>query len=310
MTDALVGHSRAAIERGSRSFAAAARLFDAPTRADAYMLYAWCRHCDDVIDGQDHGHGAVGRDPEEAAAALVELRRLTQAALAGDRMDDPVFAALQQVAERRGIPERFPLELLDGFGMDVAGRRYRTIEDTLDYAYHVAGVVGVMMAMVMGTRDLPTLRRAQDLGIALQLTNIARDVVEDARGGRVYLPEDWLAEGGVPADAVATPAHRAAVFEVARRLVEAAEPFYTSARWGLTQLRFRSAWAVAAARGVYREIGVEVLRRGPEAWDERVVVGRPRKVWRALEGGVLAARAVTVDRLRRVPERPALWTAF
>ena len=90
------------------------------------------------------------------------------------------------------------MDLLQGFEMDVEGRRYDTLEDTLDYAYHVAGVVGVMMARIMGVQDAPTLRRAQDLGLAFQLTNIARDVVEDARGGRVYLPGQWLDEAGVP----------------------------------------------------------------------------------------------------------------
>ena len=96
------------------------------------------------------------------------------------------------------MPHRYPLEHLDGFVMDVEGREYHTLTDTVEYCYHVAGVVGVMMAYIMGVRDEPTLDRATDLGLAFQLTNICRDVVEDAEVGRVYLPLDWLTEAGVP----------------------------------------------------------------------------------------------------------------
>ena len=246
MTDALQIQSREAIQKGSKSFAAAAALFDAETRADAEMLYAWCRHCDDVIDGQTLGHGMS--PVADAPARLEALYAQTRAAMAGERPTDPVFAAFQTVALRRGIPERYALDMIDGFAMDVNGRCYATLDELLEYCWGVAGVVGTMMALVMGVRpdDLSTLRRAQDLGLAFQLTNIARDIVEDARNDRVYVPGDWLAELGVPQDAVADPAHRAAVAVLAKRLVDAAEPYYASARWGLRDLPVRCAWAIAA----------------------------------------------------------------
>jgi phytoene synthase len=298
--------SRETIRKGSRSFAAAAALFAPETRADAEMLYAWCRHCDDVIDGQTLGHGMAAPDPEQARQRLAALKAATNAIFAGQAADDPAFAAFKRVAERRRIPERYALELLDGFAMDVAGQRYETLEDTLAYCWHVAGVVGVMMALVMGVApdDLATLRRAQDLGLAFQLTNIARDVTEDAANGRVYLPARWLAEAGAPADQIGAPQQRAAVFAVTRRLLETAEPYYASAREGLTRLPLRSAWAIAAALGVYRQIGVEVMRRGPGAWDSRVSVGGAAKAWLALQGGATAL----LSRGRAMPERPALWS--
>jgi phytoene synthase len=308
MTEAMVQASRAAIEKGSKSFAAAARLFDARTRDDASMLYAWCRHCDDEIDGQTMGHGQTRLDPALAAARLRALQDQTRAALAGTPSDDPVFEAFRQVATRHAIPAEYPLALLEGFAMDVAGQRYRSLEDVRRYAWHVAGVVGVMMAMVMGVRDLPTLRRAADLGIALQLTNIARDVIEDAQAGRVYLPEDWLAEAGLtPAD-ILDPGRRAILHGVACRLLDEADRYYASARWGLRALPFRSAWAIAAARGVYRRIGTEVARSDPAGWGARAVVGGGRKRWLALQGGLVALRAVTLDRVRKLPARPPLWS--
>ncbi len=186
MTADLVQTSRETIRKGSSSFAAAAALFDAETRADAEMLYAWCRYCDDVIDGQELGHGMAAPGQDAGKVRLEALYAKTRAAIAGEATDDPNFAAFQRVALRRHIPESYATQLIDGFAMDVAGRRYETIEDTLDYCWHVAGVVGVMMAFVMGVApdDLPTLRRAQDLGLRpSQLTNIARDVIEDAGNG-------------------------------------------------------------------------------------------------------------------------------
>jgi phytoene synthase len=306
----LAATSRETIQKGSQSFAAAAALFDPQTRADAEMLYAWCRHCDDVIDGQTLGHDREVLDHGEVERRLLDLYAQTRAAIAGDPTDDPAFAAFREVARRRALPERYPIELIDGFAMDVSGRRYETLEDTLDYCWHVAGVVGVMMAIVMGVKpdDLQTLRRAQDLGLAFQLTNIARDIVEDAHNDRLYLPADWLTQAGVPEDAVAAPEYRAAIAGLASRLVAAAEPYYASARWGLRGLPFRSAWAVAAARGVYREIGVKVVAQGARAWDARVSTSTVEKLGLALGGGLMALRGVTLDRWRDAPDRPALWT--
>ncbi|HEX3407819.1 MAG TPA: phytoene/squalene synthase family protein [Caulobacteraceae bacterium] len=302
----LAQSSRATIQKGSKSFAAAAALFDAQTRIDAEMLYAWCRHCDDVIDGQELGHGMAAPGPEAAKLRLEGLYAKTRSALAGEPTTDPDFAAFQRVALARHIPERYALELLDGFAMDVAARRYETLEDTLEYCWHVAGVVGVMMALVMGVKpdDLATLRRAQDLGLAFQLTNISRDVVEDAANGRIYLPAQWLIEAGVPEADIAAPQHRAALFAVTRRVLETAEPYYASALSGLPELPFRSAWAIAAARGVYRQIGVIVLQRGAAAWDTRASASSAMKVWLALQGGwtALASRGA------KTTPRPALWS--
>lgn len=306
----LAATSRETIQKGSQSFAAAAALFDPQTRADAEMLYAWCRHCDDVIDGQELGHDRVQLSPTEVQRRLDGLYAKTRSALAGEPQDDPAFAAFAQVAQRRRIPEAYAIDLIDGFAMDVAGRRYETLEDTLDYCWHVAGVVGVMMAIVMGVRpdNLPVLRRAQDLGLAFQLTNIARDIVEDAMNGRVYLPAEWLDRAGVPENEVAHLKHRPAIAGLAWRLVEAAEPYYASARWGLPALPFRSAWAVAAARNVYRQIGVEVVKRGPEAWDERVSTSGRQKALLAASGGLMAVRSTLLDRRRDKPAREALWS--
>ncbi|MEM7776877.1 MAG: phytoene/squalene synthase family protein [Pseudomonadota bacterium] len=286
----LVEASRVRIERGSKSFATAARLFDRETRASAYMLYAWCRHCDDEIDGQDFGYDAAAVTQDAARVSLQRLRSATAQALAGGA-DHEVFRALQHVVDKHQIPHKHPYELLDGFEMDVDGRVYHTIDDTLDYSYHVAGVVGVMMAMVMGVRDRPTLNRASDLGIAFQLTNIARDIVPDAQVGRVYLPSEWLQEAGLTAADIGDPQHRAQLYPLAERLLDTADEYYESALSGIAQLPGRAAWAIAAARNVYRDIGRVIRSRGPRAWDDRVYVGRTRKLTGIALGGLQASVA-------------------
>lgn len=305
--DEIVAYSRERIEKGSKSFAAAARLFDPETRAHAYMLYAWCRHCDDVIDNQELGFARPDAAKSAALDRLEALRDKTRRAVRGD-WDELVFGALHRVVTERDIAEAHLLDHLEGFAMDVAGRRYRTLDDTLSYCYHVAGVVGVMMANIMGIRDGATLDRACDLGIAFQLTNIARDVMDDAAAGRVYLPEEWLIEAGVPPGHVGDPAYREAVYDVSQRLLGVADRFYVSARHGIASLPFRSAWAIALARFVYREIGSIVRRRGSEAWDQRARVSRRRKLYGVARSLATIARSKGHGRIESVPSRQGLWT--
>lgn len=305
--DAIVEHSRLMTEKGSKSFAAAARLLPASVRDQAYMLYAWCRHCDDVIDGQELGFAKITANEDAPEDRLKILRRDTERAIRGEA-DDPVFMALARVVKTNAIPAYHPMELLDGFDMDVAERRYETLNDTLTYSYHVAGVVGVMMAMIMGARDRQTLNRASDLGIAFQLTNISRDVMDDAAAGRVYLPGEWLREGGVSASAIAAPENRDHVADVAGRLLKVADDYYASARCGLRELAFRPALAIAAARGIYREIGVSVQRRGPRAWDSRTIITRGRKAACVASAFFTAIEAHSFGRMRREKSRDGLWT--
>ncbi|MGI9290876.1 MAG: phytoene/squalene synthase family protein [Gammaproteobacteria bacterium] len=307
---ALVDTSRLIIQKGSKSFAAAAKIFDGETRDNAYMLYAWCRHCDDVIDNQELGFDSKPQDPAVTQRILDELKAKTQAAIDDIPSDEPVFEGLRYVLKRNEIPGRYPLELLDGFAMDATSHHYKDFGDTLQYCYYVAGVVGIMMAYVMGTRDEAALQRATDLGLAFQLTNISRDVREDAEVGRIYLPADWLAEAGIPAKEILLPKHAGALAGVVKRLLDEADRYYQSANEGLRALPFRSAWAVAAAREVYRAIGVKVRERGADAWQERVIVRKRRKLLGLAEGMLDAAKASLFEKhTQPAPRDQDLWTA-
>jgi phytoene synthase len=306
--DLVLETAHAAIARGSKSFALASRLFDGPTRDRATLLYAWCRHCDDVIDGQWLGEGAHdwGGTPGERLALL---RRLTDAALAGEATGEPAFEALARVAAETRLPRRYPHDLLEGFRLDVEWREVADAEALLTYCYHVAGCVGVMMALVMGVSpdDHATLARASDLGLSFQLNNIARDVAEDAARGRCYLPADWLAAEGLTAADHAAPEHRPALHRVVTRLVDLAERYEASAAHGVPALRNRQAWAVLSAAQIYGDIGRKVRGRGPEALDSRAYTRRRDK----LIAVALAAPEAIWKRNVRVStpaDRDGLWT--
>lgn len=281
---ALVTHARDSIARGSKSFAVASKLFDPQTRERAWLLYCWCRKCDDIADGQDHGGTLTKVDnPEER---LAHLRTMTERALAGDATGDPAFDALALVVAECGIPHQWPRDLIQGFAMDADDFSPRTTDDLLTYCYHVAGVVGLMMAVVMGVdpRDDATLDRACDLGLAFQLANIARDIGEDADGGRCYIPATWLGKADIPPGEHMKPHYRAALAGIGAQLASMAGAYETSARAGTPDLPFRSAWAVLAAAGIYGDIARSVAARGPTAWDARVYTSGAEKlgwVWKA-----------------------------
>lgn len=300
----LLDHAVETMEVGSKSFATASKLFDAKTRRSVLMLYAWCRHCDDVIDDQQLGFSSDSPSLQSPEQRLAQLEMKTRQAYAGSQMHEPAFAAFQEVAMAHDILPAYAFDHLAGFAMDVRGARYQTLDDTLRYCYHVAGVVGLMMAQIMGVRDNATLDRACDLGLAFQLTNIARDIVDDAQAGRCYLPTTWLAEEGLTTENLASPEHRQALSRVARRLVQHAEPYYHSATAGLSGLPLRSAWAIATAKQVYRKIGMKVDEAGQQAWDQRQSTSTPEKL--ALL--VAASGQAITSRLARHAPRPAdLW---
>ena len=305
----------AIIARGSQSFARAARLLPGTIRADVLRLYAWCRACDDLIDGQDAGHDRQALTRPERQARLATLRQVTDAALAGETVADAPAMAMADLARRHAIAPRLPRDLLEGFALDVSGATYPRLPDTLRYCYHVAGAVGLMLAQVMGVRSdsqlgRDTLDRACDLGLAFQLTNIARDLVEDARAGHLYAPADLAARHGLELGAIAATPDAPQVLQLAQSLVRLAEPYYDSAYHGALRLPFRCAWAILAARLIYRDIGQAILR-ADTALPARATTTRLRKSLRilqaALQAGLQALYGVTGGR-RFAPERgPALW---
>ena len=270
------------------------------------MLYAWCRYCDDEIDGQVLGHGQQSPSPEEQSEKLKRLRVQTHDAITNKTVNTPIFQSLQRVFQACEIPARYPAELLDGFEFDIARRTYVTLNDTLQYCYHVAGTVGAMMAVIMGVRDEDIIHRAIDLGLAFQLTNICRDVLQDAADGRIYLPENWLEEAGVPIDPAVFPQHTQALFGVCSKVLDEADRYYASAEYGIAHLPFRCSWAVATAQSVYRDIGRLIRTKGYEAWSTRASSSAQRKLWLAFTSLFRSFYGISIKRHQTIPRRQ-LW---
>lgn len=259
---------RAMIREGSRTFFAASKLLPRRVREPAITLYAFCRLADDVIDR--------GGD---ASDALVRLRERLERVYDGRPLPFAVDRAFADTIARFAIPQALPEALLEDFAWDAAGRRYEDIADLTAYAARVAGTVGAMMSLLMGVRSPDVIARACDLGVAMQLTNIARDVGEDARAGRLYLPRQWLCEAGIdPPVWQAKPVFSEALASVIERLLRTADWLYERARPGVAGLPRTSRPGMHAARLLYAEIGRELERRGCDSVSRRAVAPFSRKI--------------------------------
>jgi len=254
--------------RGSRSFFAASCLLPADVREAAYAVYAFCREADDLVD--------LGDDP---AAAVAALRARLDRAYGGRPDDGPVDRAFAETVEAKAVPKAAFEALIEGLEWDAAGRTYETLADLEDYAARVAGAVGVMMATLMGARGPHAVARASDLGAAMQLTNIARDVGEDARAGRVYLPTALLAARGVDRAALlAAPAFSAGLGDAVDALLVRADVLYDRGLAGVSYLPAACRPGIRAAGFIYREIGERLRAAGCDSVSVRTVVPTRRKL--------------------------------
>lgn len=275
---------RAMLRDGSRTFFAASLILPASVRVPATGLYAFCRVADDTIDRG-----------EDRAAALARLHERLERIYRGSPEDTPVDRLFADAVLGFSIPRAYPSALLEGFAWDIANRRYRDLSELKTYAVRVAGTVGVMMAMLMNVREGPLLARACDLGVAMQLTNIVRDVGEDAHHGRLYLPLDWLREAQIePMTWLARPVPSAALATVLERLLAAARELYAASDAGISCLPPVCRPGMHAARLLYEEIGREVARKRFDSVSGRAVVSWQRKA-RILADAMRASARAAVE---------------
>ncbi len=258
---------RALICDGSKSFFAASMVLPKGVCRPAYALYAFCRIADDAVDLDGGKREAVER-----------LRMRLDRAYEGRPLPDPVDRAFACVVHGYAMPRALPEALLEGLAWDAEGRRYDELSGVFAYSARVAGAVGAMMAVLMGAREASVIARACDLGVAMQLTNIARDVADDAREGRLYLPRTWMVEQGIDPDAwLAEPVFDARLRRLVRRLLRRADELYERALPGIDALPLVCRPGIHAARRIYAEIGRVLEARDADPSTGRAVVPHRRK---------------------------------
>jgi len=255
---------------GSHSFFAASRILPKRFRYAATAVYAFCRVADDAVDEMPEG--------ASLDVVMAYLHERLEAIYRGEPFAIDADCAFAGVVHQYGIPKSIPLALLEGFQWDASGRQYETLDDLYDYAARVAGTVGAMMTLIMGGRSAKTVARACELGVAMQLTNIARDIGEDAQRGRIYLPLQWLREEGIgPETFLSAPQFDPRMARITQRLLAAADQLYQRGETGVAALPYDCRSAIMAARLIYAEIGAQIARAGFDSISRRAVVSRQHK---------------------------------
>jgi phytoene synthase len=280
-----------------RTFFLASRCLAPARRRAALATYAFCRIADDIVDD------APATGPEAAAVALARW---------SDQIDypaNPVAIAFAETRARYGIPVQPVRDLLTGIGMDLAPRRYATWTDLRDYCYHVAGTVGLMVAPILGCRDPHALAHAATLGIAMQLTNILRDVAEDARLGRLYLPLDELAAFDCDPEAILAgePGDRfpdLIAFQIAR-----ARALYADAALGIPALGPSGRLTTLMASRLYAGVLAEIEALDHDVFRSRARVSGARKL-RALPGIAASFVRLSLDGHRPGPSPHAEYRPY
>ena len=273
----------AVLREHGKTFTWARRFLGQRHAERATRLYALCRHLDDLAD-----------EASDRGAAAVSLQAV-RAELAAGTSDDPLVASVLDQFGDGGAARRAAVALVDGVTRDLRDVCFTSERELMRYCYRVAGTVGVMMCRVLDQADSAAAPFAVDLGIAMQLTNIARDVHEDALRGRRYVPGDMV-DGASPSAlaAVADAGLRVRVHAARLALLERADRYYSSGWRGLAFLPLRARFAILIAAANYRAIG-DRIRAGGAAVEERAVVPSIAKVW-------ITARSVLAAALR-----PSFW---
>lgn len=249
-----------------RSFHWARRLLGARHAERATRLYGFCRRIDDLADN--------AASPADAHAALDAIRQ----ALHDGQSDDAAVRDMLQLMHCCQIDASIPLELINGVGSDLGDVRFADMDELMDYCYRVAGTVGLMMTAALDVSVPEALPHAIDLGIAMQLTNICRDVRDDALLGRRYLPATLVGELPPAALIEPTTAVRAKASDALRTLLDLADGFYASGEQGLHFLPAGARTGILVAARVYRGIGVVLREREYDCWSARAMVGSGGKL--------------------------------
>jgi phytoene synthase len=293
----LVAEALLAMKRGTRTLGVPARRLDKGSRERAWLLYAWCRRCNDIA-AEPHSAAAEGADDPRIKA----IRVLTRRAFEGEPTADPAFDAFGQVAMEAGLDEQLAQDAIEGVTLDAMAWQPHSEADLMRYAYHTGGAPAVMMARALGVPadEEELLDRACDFGLAFALIGIARDLHRDEADQHCLLPSEWLAEADIPPGEEMKPAYRDALVMLAARLLDHAEQYEARGRLGIDALSYRQRWAVLTAANIYLILAGRLRRRGARAWDRPVQLGPLAKL-----RAIVKAAFEAIDRAAEPFARPS-----
>jgi phytoene synthase len=267
----------------AKSFYFSAQIFPEHQRWSTYAVYGFCRYADNIVDVPR------SRTPEELYEEIGALRREIEISYRTGESEHPIIRPFALVARRCAIPIEYALDLLRGVTMDMEQQRYPTFDELYVFCYRVASVVGLMMTYVLGFDNPSTLLYAEKMGVAMQLTNILRDVREDAALGRIYLPQNELEQFGVSEHDILQGNFTTNVQALIRFQVERAHRYYDEAEPGIALLPPQSQFAIYAASKIYRGILHKLEQRAYNPFLGRVFVPKATKT-RILVGEVIRTR--------------------
>ncbi|MEK7469352.1 MAG: presqualene diphosphate synthase HpnD [Planctomycetota bacterium] len=266
--DAAYAYCEDLTSREARNFYYPIRGLTRDRRRAMCAVYAFSRGADDIAD-----------EPgiEDRAGRFAEFRRRLEAAFAGVP-EGEIFVALADAGKRFNLPKRNLAEIIDGAEQDLSVTRYATFADLRSYCYKVASAVGLVCVEIFGYRDPAARTHAETLGIGMQLTNILRDVAEDARRGRIYLPAEELARFGVREEDVLALKFTPAFVELMKFQVARARETFANSEGLFPLLERKARFCPLAIRGLYAGILDRIERRGYDVFAGRVSLSAPSKV--------------------------------
>jgi phytoene synthase len=251
----------------AKTFSFAAKLLPQTMHDHASELYAFCRYCDDLADD--------ALDDNQKRLARLKLDNISCALLIRGS-DDIKLQGMMELINHQNVPLKSALTLVDGIKQDLGIVRILNERELIQYAYQVAGTVGEMMCPILGCVNSLATVYASHLGIAMQLTNIVRDVMEDAGLNRLYLPVEWL--GFDEPSSVLKAQNRFATQSAMKKTLSLAETYYQSACHGLKFIPVRSRFTVLIAMRLYRHIGLSVAENDYEFWNGRLSIPYLKKI--------------------------------
>lgn len=266
-------YSKQVMREYAKSFYFANRLLPLKKRNASYAVYAFCRFADNLVDNPRN------RTKDEINQEVINFRNEVELAFKYGESEHPALSAFIHFAKEFKIPKQYAIDLIDGVGMDIATDKYETFEELYVYCYKVASVVGLMMTYILGFKDEKALLYAEQMGVAMQLTNILRDIKEDKNNNRIYIPEEDLVKFNVTKEDIYKEVFNPNIQALVKYYVDTAESYYNNSYNGLPLLHKDARFSIQTAGKVYSEILNKIKQNNYNPFLGRVSVSQNQKIF-------------------------------